>query len=225
MSKKQIGSIFEEKGNAIIWARLGPKWHFFMFNMTEEELRSKMEENKQNIDQEETLDTSVEGTPEQAGNTNEAGPEITIESLQLEIEGLNDKYIRLLAEFDNFRRRSAKERIELISTANANTLKSMLSVLDDFDRAQKSIEAASDVLAVKEGINLVHQKLKNTLQSQGLKEMDSTVGLAFNTDLHEAITNIPAPTEEMKGKVVDELEKGYLLNETVIRFAKVVVGA
>jgi len=101
----------------------------------------------------------------------------------------------------------------------------MLSILDDFDRAQKAMESTQDVEAVKEGIKLVHHKMKTTLAAQGLKEMENSVGQTFDTDRHEAITNIPAGSEEQKGKVMDEVEKGYLLNETVIRFAKVVVGA
>jgi molecular chaperone GrpE len=144
---------------------------------------------------------------------------------QVQIDALNDKYLRLYAEFDNYKRRTAKERIELFKTANAEVIKSMLSVLDDFDRAKKSMEIAKDIEAVKEGIQLIHHKLKSTLQSQGLSEMESVMGNTFDTDLHEAITNIPAPSEDLKGKVMDEVEKGYLLNDKVIRYAKVVVGS
>lgn len=157
--------------------------------------------------------------------TSEENTEIVEKDPQEEIAALNDKYIRLYAEFDNYKRRTAKERIELFKTANADVIKSMLSVLDDFDRAKKSMETAKDIEAVKEGIQLIHHKLKNTLQAQGLTEMESVVGNAFDTDLHEAITNVPAPSEDMKGKVMDEVEKGYLLNEKVIRYAKVVVGS
>jgi molecular chaperone GrpE len=144
---------------------------------------------------------------------------------QVQIDALNDKYLRLYAEFDNYKRRTAKERIELFKTANAEVIKSMLSVLDDFDRAKKSMEIAKDIEAVKEGIQLIHHKLKSTLQSQGLSEMESVMGNTFDTDLHEAITNVPAPSEDLKGKVMDEVEKGYLLNDKVIRYAKVVVGS
>ena len=144
---------------------------------------------------------------------------------QVQIDALNDKYLRLYAEFDNYKRRTAKERIELFKTANADVIKSMLSVLDDFDRAKKSMEIAKDIEAVKEGIQLIHHKLKSTLQSQGLSEMESVLGNTFDTDLHEAITNVPAPSEDLKGKVMDEVEKGYLLNDKVIRYAKVVVGS
>lgn len=166
-------------------------------------------------------------TAEASAETTENNqPELSAEEkLKAQVDELNDKYIRLLAEFDNFKRRTAKERIELFKVANQETLKAMIVVLDDFDRAQKSMDNANDIDALKEGLKLVHHKLKNTLQSQGLAEMENSVGKVFDTDQHEAVTNIPAPNDEMKGKVVDELEKGYLLNDKVIRFAKVVVGA
>jgi molecular chaperone GrpE len=144
--------------------------------------------------------------------------------LKEELALANDKYLRLYAEFDNFRRRTTKERIDLLQTAGKETIVALLPVLDDFERAIKSMEAATDVNAVKEGVVLVQNKLNNILSQKGLKPMTS-VGEAFDADLHEAITNIPAPTDDMKGKVIDEMEKGYYLNDNVIRFAKVVVGA
>lgn len=183
-------------------------------NMTNEPIDS------QELTNQETS-TGAETTLENAENIELSAEE----QLKQQLEEVNDKYIRLLAEFDNFKRRNAKERIELFKVANADTLKSMITVLDDFDRAQKSMDTANDIDALKEGLKLVHHKLKTTLQSQGLVEMENSIGKVFDTDLHEAVTNIPAASEEMKGKVVDELEKGYLLNEKVIRFAKVVVGA
>lgn len=174
----------------------------------------------------EPIDSQDLGNTEEVKSDTTEVVEMSVEEqLKAQVEEGNDKYIRLLAEFDNFKRRTAKERIELFKTANAETVKSLITVLDDFDRAQKSIETSSDIDAVKEGLKLVHLKLKNTLSAQGLSEMESSVGKVFDTDIHEAVTNIPAPTEELKGKVVDELEKGYLLNDKVIRFAKVVVGA
>lgn len=146
------------------------------------------------------------------------------EKLKQEINTLNDKYLRLFAEFDNFKRRSARERIDLVGTASKSVILSLLPILDDFDRAQKSMESAEDVQAVKEGIDLIIAKFRNILSQQGVKEMQS-VGEPFNADLHEAVTSVPAPSEELKGKVVDQLEKGYYLNDKVIRFAKVLVGA
>jgi molecular chaperone GrpE len=133
-----------------------------------------------------------------------------------------DKFIRLYAEFDNFKRRNAKERIELMQTAGRDVIQSLLEVMDDFERADKQMAKSDDVEQIKKGIELIFSKLKNTLSAKGLKEMKS-IGTEFNPDLHEAITEIEVP-EEMKGKVVDEVEKGYTLNDKIIRFSKVVVG-
>ena len=160
-----------------------------------------------------------------AASTEEVQPEISVEEkLQQEVAALNDKYLRLFAEFDNYKRRTQKERAELLQTAGKDVIISMLPVLDDFDRANKAIDSATDINPIREGIALVHHKLKSVLGQKGLKEMES-ISIPFDTDLHEAITKIPAPNEEMKGKVIDELEKGYTLNDKVIRFAKVVVGS
>lgn len=146
-----------------------------------------------------------------------------IEKLNAEIASLKDKYIRQAAEFDNFRKRTAKERLELVQTAGRDVMVSLLPVIDDFDRAEKQISGTDDVTSIKEGIQLVFQKFRNTLQAKGLKAMQCS-GEEFNPDMHEAITEIPSPKEELKGKVIDELEKGYYLNDKIIRFAKVVVG-
>lgn len=159
---------------------------------------------------------------------NEQGPEMeelsTEEKQKEEIAHLNDRFVRLYAEFDNYKRRTTKERMDLLQTAGKDVIVSLLPIIDDFDRAIKSMDLANDINAVREGISLIHNKMENILAQKGLKGMN-TLGTPFNADLHEAITNIPAPSEDMKGKVVDELEKGYTLNEKVIRFAKVVVGA
>jgi molecular chaperone GrpE len=185
--------------------------------------KDNMTESTENLTNEEEAPINSENAENNA-EVNTVSEEEILDP-QVQIDALNDKYLRLYAEFDNYKRRTAKERIELFKTANADVIKSMLSVLDDFDRAKKSMEIAKDIEAVKEGIQLIHHKLKSTLQSQGLTEMESIVGKAFDTDLHEAITNVPAPSEDLKGKVMDEVEKGYLLNEKVIRYAKVVVGS
>ena len=185
--------------------------------------KDNMTESTENLTNEEEAPINSENAENNA-EVNTVSEEETLDP-QVQIDALNDKYLRLYAEFDNYKRRTAKERIELFKTANADVIKSMLSVLDDFDRAKKSMEIAKDIEAVKEGIQLIHHKLKSTLQSQGLTEMESVVGKAFDTDLHEAITNVPAPSEDLKGKVMDEVEKGYLLNDKVIRYAKVVVGS
>lgn len=146
-----------------------------------------------------------------------------IEKLQSQVQELKEKYLRQAAEFDNFRKRTAKERLELIQTAGKDVIVSLLEVIDDFDRADKQLQTSNDVAALKEGVQLVFTKLKNTLQAKGLKAMQ-TIGTDFNPDTQEAITEIPAATEDMKGKVVDEVVKGYYLNDKIIRFAKVVVG-
>jgi molecular chaperone GrpE len=148
--------------------------------------------------------------------------ESEIEKLKEQIAQLNDKYLRQVAEFDNFRRRTAKERIELIQTAGKDVITDMLDVLDDSERAQAQLEKTDDIIQIREGVSLVFNKLRNTLTAKGLKPME-TVGADFNADLHEAITEIEAG-EEMKGKVVAEVQKGYYLNDKIIRFAKVVVG-
>lgn len=135
-----------------------------------------------------------------------------------------DKYLRLFAEFENYKRRTNKERIDLFKTANQEVLVALLPILDDFERSLKAMEAAKEVTSVKEGISLVNNKLNNTLQQKGLKQIEVAAGDEFNVDLHEAITSIPAPSEDMKGKIIDVVEKGYMLNEKVIRFAKVVIG-
>lgn len=146
------------------------------------------------------------------------------EKLQAEVNEAKDKYVRLYAEFDNFKRRTTKERIDLLQSAGKDIISELIPVIDDFERALKSMETATDIKAVKEGVNLVNNKFKNILQQKGLKEMQSK-GEPFNADLHEAITSTPAPSADLKGKVVEELEKGYFLNDKVIRFAKVVVGS
>lgn len=146
-----------------------------------------------------------------------------IEKLKAELEETKDKYLRKVAEFENFKRRNARERVELIQTAGKEVITDMLDVLDDCDRAQKQIEGSDDVKEIKEGVLLVFNKLRNVLQSRGLKPME-TINKEFNPDLHEAITEIPAPSSELKGKVVDEVMKGYYLNDKIIRHAKVVVG-
>ena len=144
------------------------------------------------------------------------------EKLQANLEEQKDKYIRLFAEFDNFKRRNAKERMELIQTAGKEVITSLLDVLDDSDRAEKQMQATEDINQIKEGVQLVFNKLRNIVQSKGLKAMES-IETEFDVEKHEAITEIPS-SPELVGKVVDEVQKGYYLNDKIIRFAKVVVG-
>jgi len=158
------------------------------------------------------------------GNTHLSNPgaEDVLEKIQTELQEQKDKYLRLFAEFDNFKRRNAKEKIELIQTAGKDVITSLLEVLDDCERAEKQLEESEDIANNKKGVQLVFNKLKNTLQAKGLKAMES-INTDFDVEKHEAITEIEVP-EDRKGKVVDEIEKGYYLNDKIIRFAKVVVG-
>ncbi len=148
--------------------------------------------------------------------------ESELEKLKQQVDELNDRYIRQVAEFDNFRRRNAKERVELIQTAGKEVITDLLDVLDDCDRAQQQLEQTEDIQQIREGVSLVFAKLRHVLQSKGLKAIDS-LNQPFNTDIHEAITETDGG-KDMQGKVVAELQKGYLLNDKIIRFAKVVVG-
>ena len=172
-----------------------------------------------NDQQEDQLrDKNVAEQPEFIDNNSDS-PDI--EAIQKEA---NEKYLRLYSEFDNYKKRSARERSELIKTANAEVLKAILPVLDDFERAIKANEQSDDIKALKEGFVLISNKLNHLLQSQGLKKME-VKGEPLNTDLHEAITQVPAPEENLKGKIIDVVENGYYLNDAVIRYAKVVVGS
>jgi len=139
------------------------------------------------------------------------------------IAELNDKYLRLAAEYDNYRRRTLKEKMELSKTAGEDLLVNILPVMDDFERGLSNIDKAKDIKAVKDGILLIYNKFGEFLKQRGVKEIEAKEK-EFDTDLHEAITKIPAPNEKLKGKVVDVVEKGYYLNEKIIRFSKVVIG-
>ena len=145
------------------------------------------------------------------------------DKVRQELAEAKDKYLRLAAEFENFRRRTAKERIELVQTAGKDVIQSLLEILDDSDRAMKQLETSEDLATIKEGISLVFNKLHSALQQKGLKVMDSK-GQDFDPDMHEAITEIPAPTPDMAGKIIDVIQPGYYLNDKLIRYAKVVVG-
>ena len=150
-------------------------------------------------------------------------PDETKQKLLEELEEQKDKYVRLFAEFDNYKRRTSKERIELIQTAGKEVIVSLLQVLDDCDRAEKQMQQTEDASQIREGVQLVFNKLRKTLQSQGLKAMES-LHTDFDVEKHEAITEVPVDDKKLKGKVIDEIEKGYYLNDKLIRFAKVVVG-
>lgn len=170
--------------------------------------------------------STPDGAPTQSAEPASEGKKETqtdpLKKLQDELAEAKDKYMRLYAEFDNFRRRSSKEKLEMIQSANEQLLKSLLSVVDDFERAEKSFKDKND--KESEGFFLIQNKFKKILEQYNVKAMDVAQGSDFNPDFQEAITQIPAPNESLKGKVVDVVEKGYLLNDKVIRFAKVVVG-
>ncbi|MEG0797054.1 MAG: nucleotide exchange factor GrpE [Odoribacter sp.] len=149
--------------------------------------------------------------------------DIQIEELGNKLAEINDKYLRLSAEFDNYRKRTLKERMELTKSAGEQILERILPVMDNFERALVSMETAKDVPALREGVELIYSNFKEFLMQNGVKEMDC-LHTDFDPDLQEAITKIPAPTEDLKGKVVDCIQKGYMLNDKVIRYPKVVVG-
>jgi len=151
------------------------------------------------------------------------GLEDEVEKLKQEVQDQKDKYLRLFAEFDNFRKRSARENLEIRQTAGKEVITSLLDVLDDCERAEKQLQNAENIDQIKEGVQLVFNKLRSTLQARGLKPMKS-IHTDFDVEKHEAITEIPVKDEKLKGKVIDEVQKGYYLNDKIIRFAKVVVG-
>lgn len=194
--------------------------------------KSKQENGGEVIDEKSTLNLnedindhlveSEENQDDNEGCCDDDG-EGRMEELALKVSELNDKYLRLSAEYDNYRKRTLKERMELIKSASEGTLKALLPVIDDFDRALVHLDDASDLDAVKEGIDLIYVKFQEFLKRNGVVEIEAK-DKDFDTDLHEAVTKIPAPSENMKGKVVDCIEKGYMLNDKILRFAKVVVG-
>ncbi len=173
-------------------------------------------ESSQKVPSEDMSDAEVDERSEE---------EIKIEKLEAALEESKEKHLRLYSEFDNYKRRSARERLELIQNASKDLIEQLLPILDDFERAIKASEKENpDNKSVVEGLELIYNKCKKILGQQGLKEMECGEGTSFDPDLHEAITQIPAPTKKLKGKIVDVVEKGYFLNDRVIRFAKVVVG-
>jgi molecular chaperone GrpE len=186
-----------------------------MMNPEEKDPTAEVQNNEVANEQETIPPASEEAPSQEVSETDQ---------LKQEVADLKDKYIRLYSDFENFRKRTAKEKLELLSNASEDVIKTVLPVIDDLERALKAIGDAEENKAMREGVELVYQKFKKTLESKGLKVMVS-IGAPFDVELHEAITQIPAPSEELKGKVVDEIEKGYFLNDKVIRFAKVVIGA
>lgn len=188
---------------------------------TEKEASHNQDENQDNNS---TIDINTDDSLSGTSHLNDPVTEGSeLEKLKAELEEQKDKFVRKVAEFENLKRRSAKERLELIQTAGREVITEMLDVLDDCDRAQKEIEKSEDNPEIKKGVMLVFNKLRNTLFARGLKPME-TLHQEFNPDLHEAITEIPAPSDDLKGKILDEIVKGYYLNDKIIRHAKVVIG-
>lgn len=185
---------------------------------------ARKKDNQENTE-ETTLDNQQQTAEDQTQESNES-PKSELsreEELEIQLAEAKDKHLRLFAEFDNFRKRTSKQQLDMIRNAGSEMIKTILPVLDDLDRAAELNEKTEDINVVKEGFKLIHHKFAAILERNGLKEIEAK-GLEFNTDLHEAITNIPAPTDDMKGKVIDVVEKGYYLNDHVLRFSKVVVG-
>lgn len=190
---------------------------------TQEELNGMHEEQSA---QEEQKSVGKEERDEEKAKHAKTGKEDKtqqIEEMGHKLAEMNDKYLRLSAEFDNYRKRTLKERMELTKSAGEQVLERILPVMDNFERALKSMETATDVPALREGVELIYSNFKDFLAQNGVKEMEC-LHTEFNPELQEAITKIPAPTEDLKGKVVDCVQKGYTLNDKVIRFPKVVVG-
>ena len=177
-----------------------------------------------NVNETDELSRASEAASEHALRDAEPERDEEFERLRNEIVALNDKYLRLHAEFDNARKRNMKERAELIMFAGENALNNMLPVLDDMERAIKNNEEVDDAKVLKQGFALVHSKLLNIFGAQGVRPMPDAKGQPFDVDRHEAITKAPAPSDKLKGKVIEVIENGYTLNDKVIRYAKVVVG-
>jgi molecular chaperone GrpE len=195
-----------------------------MFNRMKQKKNTEKTEDKTVF---ETATDNIAETNAQPATEQEQATSIprlyTEEEYQLKVNELNDKYLRLYSEFDNFRKRTLKEKIDLSRTASEDVIKDLLPVLDDFDRAIASMASTDNIEAIKEGEQLIHAKMKAIFASKGLQEIKS-IGENFDTDFHEAITSIPAPTEDLKNKVIDEVQKGYTLHDKVIRFSKVITG-
>lgn len=179
-----------------------------------------MSEDNKDQNEQEMENPSNETVQEQDTEVKEESKEPTAEERYAE---LNNKYIRIHAEFDNYRKRTNKEKIDTISSANAGVLRDLLPVMDDFERAIANNENVEDAAAIKEGFNLIFNKFRSIMESKGIKEMKAK-GEPFDSEIHEAIANVPAPKKKDKGKVIEAVEKGYYLNDKVIRYAKVVVG-
>ncbi len=197
------------------------------FKMVKDEINNAFDNqeeilNKSEGSNEETNTEETQEVPNEEGNEGDS-QENVVKELENQIGELKDKYLRLFAEFENYKKRTAKEKLEMISSAGKNTIVSFLPVLDDFERAKMASDAENSTETFSEGVNLVYNKFQQALKNQGLRPIEIEDG-KFDPEYQEAISEIPAPTEELKGKVLDVVEKGYFLGDKVIRYAKVVVG-
>jgi len=196
--------------------------------MTEENTtipnKDEVEEHKASAQNDTTSNLDETTADKEENESEQEEEELSVEEkLSQELETQKDKYLRLFAEFENYKRRTSKERIDLFKTAGQEVMQAMLPVLDDFNRALKEVSKSNDK-AIVQGVELIYNKLNDTLKAKGLAEFKVSVGDVFDADLHEAITQIPAPTEDLKGKIIDVIEVGYTLGEKIIRYPKVVTG-
>ena len=195
--------------------------------MKKKNKEKKIDLNKENeaVGDDISQDMNTAGKEQQEGEETVEDQKLSPEKkLLAEVAESKDKYLRLYSEFDNYRRRTSKEKLDLMQTAGERIVVSLLSVLDDFNRAEKSL-ASNDAAAIAEGVKLIADKFIKTLDAEGLKLMETKQGTKFDPELHEAVTQIPAPSKKLKGKIVETIERGYFLGEKVIRHAKVVIGA
>lgn len=217
MAKKQTAEEKAKKQNTEATKKQEPET-----SQAEEKEQQSLEEEQEEQEEQEKEGSETTGEEEHSEDARQDA-EDEKELLKRQLEELNEKHLRLIAEYDNFRKRTLREKMELSKNAGESILVNILPVMDDFDRARQHIDSASDIEAVKEGIDLIYNKLHEFLKQQGVTEIE-TEEQEFDSELHEAVTKIPAPDEEKKGKIIDCVQKGYKLNDKVIRYPKVVVG-
>lgn|SRR5690606_3523600 len=186
-------------------------------------------EEKENVQEQATKNETQETTESNENSSEQTSQEnkkelTKEEQLEIELQEAKDKYLRLYSDFENFRKRTQKEKLDLFKTAGEEIITALLPVIDDFERASKAMQDAKDIDSVKDGMKLIHEKMLSILKQKGLEATPSQIGEPFNVELHDAITQVPAPSKNEVGKVIDEVEKGYSLNGKVIRYTKVVVG-
>lgn len=189
-------------------------------NLSETDTNAAETDSKEGQQTEKVADAAADKQPEADKEAEPAAPQ---EDLKQKFDELNDKYLRLMAEFDNYRKRTLKEKMDLTKYAEEDVLKGILKVVDDMERAIKNLDTAADMNAVKEGVELIYKKFKSFLETRGLKEVEA-MHQELDTDKHEAVAKFAAPSEDLKGKIIDVVEKGYYLHDKIIRYAKVVIG-